>query len=65
MFNKIYEWIGTGFGNLRNGAPDADQPDTHGVQPGGPSRKKRSNDWYVLATGFSVVFNLGYQCQFS
>ncbi|XP_067095899.1 sentrin-specific protease 1 [Osmerus mordax] len=44
MFNKIYEWIGTGFGNLRNGAPNADQPDTHGVQPGGPSRKKRSND---------------------
>lgn len=42
MFNKIYEWIGTGFANLRNGVPAADHPETHGVQQGGQIKRKRS-----------------------
>ncbi|KAM6977103.1 sentrin-specific protease 1 [Aplochiton taeniatus] len=41
MFNKIYEWIGTGFANLRNGVPAADHLETHGVQQGGQIKRKR------------------------
>uniref|UniRef100_A0A674BZC6 SUMO specific peptidase 1 n=1 Tax=Salmo trutta TaxID=8032 RepID=A0A674BZC6_SALTR len=35
MFNTFYEWIGTGFANLRYGVPAPDQQDnvdTHGIQ---------------------------------
>ncbi|XP_071762887.1 sentrin-specific protease 1 isoform X1 [Centroberyx gerrardi] len=41
MLNKIYEWIGTGFGNLRNGVPAADHSDAHGAQEDGQMRRKR------------------------
>ncbi|XP_010873596.1 sentrin-specific protease 1 [Esox lucius] len=44
MFNKFYEWIGTGFANLRNGMPAPDQQDvnvdTHGIQRGQIRRKR-------------------------
>nr|XP_046200481.1 sentrin-specific protease 1-like isoform X3 [Oncorhynchus gorbuscha] len=44
MFNKFYEWIGTGFANLRYGLPAPDQQDnvdTHGIQQRRPIRRKR------------------------
>ncbi|XP_071229468.1 sentrin-specific protease 1-like [Salvelinus alpinus] len=44
MFNKFYEWIGTGFANLRYGVPAPDQQDnvdTHGIQQRRPIRRKR------------------------
>ncbi|KAJ8397075.1 hypothetical protein AAFF_G00011290 [Aldrovandia affinis] len=40
MFNKLYEWIGTGIANLRNGAPANDHPPA-GVQQDGQNRRKR------------------------
>ncbi|KAG5837964.1 hypothetical protein ANANG_G00218720 [Anguilla anguilla] len=39
MFNKLYEWIGTGIASLRNGAPANDQGE--GVQQDGQNRRKR------------------------
>ncbi|KAJ8265675.1 hypothetical protein COCON_G00147740 [Conger conger] len=39
MFNKLYEWIGTGIASLRNGAPANDQEE--GVQQDGQIRRKR------------------------
>ncbi|KAG5282545.1 hypothetical protein AALO_G00057210 [Alosa alosa] len=46
MFNKFYEWIGTGIASLRNGAPanDLQLPGTAGVSEDGPLRRKRTND---------------------
>ncbi|XP_021472449.2 sentrin-specific protease 1 isoform X1 [Oncorhynchus mykiss] len=47
MFNKFYEWIGTGFANLRYGLPAPDQQDnvdTHGIQQRRPIRRKRPID---------------------
>ncbi|KAK6308415.1 hypothetical protein J4Q44_G00216860 [Coregonus suidteri] len=47
MFNTFYEWIGTGFANLRNGVPAPDQQDnvdTHGIQQGRRIRRKRPID---------------------
>lgn len=43
MFNKIYEWFGTGFASLRNGAPaGAVNADAARVDQDGTSRRKRS-----------------------
>ncbi|XP_029574558.1 sentrin-specific protease 1 isoform X2 [Salmo trutta] len=47
MFNTFYEWIGTGFANLRYGVPAPDQQDnvdTHGIQQRRPIRRKRPID---------------------
>ncbi|XP_030623839.1 sentrin-specific protease 1 [Chanos chanos] len=38
MFNKFYEWIGSGIANLRNGAPAEDDP---GVEDDSHLRRKR------------------------
>ncbi|XP_036389299.1 sentrin-specific protease 1 [Megalops cyprinoides] len=40
MFSKLYEWIGTGIANLRNGAP-ATGHRAADVQQDGPNRRKR------------------------
>ncbi|KAJ8347132.1 hypothetical protein SKAU_G00285330 [Synaphobranchus kaupii] len=39
MFNKLYDWIGTGIASLRNGAPANDPGE--GVQQDGQNRRKR------------------------
>ncbi|KAM3871596.1 sentrin-specific protease 1 [Diretmus argenteus] len=52
MLNKIYEWIGTGFANLRNGVPPADRSDAHGAQGDGQMRRKRPIEW--LEDGHNV-----------
>ncbi|KAL2104266.1 hypothetical protein ACEWY4_001134 [Coilia grayii] len=44
MFNKFYEWIGTGIASLRNGVPANDLPGTAGVAEDGSPRRKRTND---------------------
>ncbi|XP_012697180.2 sentrin-specific protease 1 [Clupea harengus] len=44
MFNKFYEWIGTGIASLRNGAPANEIPGTAGVSEDSPLRRKRPND---------------------
>ncbi|XP_056154551.1 sentrin-specific protease 1 [Lampris incognitus] len=41
MLTKIYQWIETGFANLRNEVPAADHSDTQGAQEGGQRRRKR------------------------
>lgn len=41
MLNKIYEWIGTGFANLRNGVPAEDHSNAHRAQEDGHMRRKR------------------------
>lgn len=46
MFTKIYEWIGTGFANLRNGVPAMDHSDAHGAQEGGRMKRKRPIERY-------------------
>uniref|UniRef100_A0A8B9HYX6 Si:dkey-21c19.3 n=1 Tax=Astyanax mexicanus TaxID=7994 RepID=A0A8B9HYX6_ASTMX len=44
MFNKLYQWFGTGIANLRNGeAPGGDHIGT-GQQQDGPPRRKRPID---------------------
>ncbi|KAJ8017026.1 hypothetical protein DPEC_G00013490 [Dallia pectoralis] len=58
MFNKFYEWIETGFANLRDGVPAPDQRDvnvdTHGIQRG-PIKRKRPID--CLEDGVSLDHN--------
>lgn len=44
MFNKFYEWIGTGIASLRNGVPANDLPGTAGVAEDGSPSRKRTND---------------------
>ncbi|CAK6951470.1 sentrin-specific protease 1 [Scomber scombrus] len=41
MLTKIYEWIGTGFANFRNGVPAADHSDAHRAPGDGQMRRKR------------------------
>ncbi|KAM3618045.1 uncharacterized protein V6R79_014436 [Siganus canaliculatus] len=41
MLNKIYEWIGTGFANLRNGVPAAEPSDALRAPGDGERRRKR------------------------
>ncbi|XP_034551168.1 sentrin-specific protease 1 [Notolabrus celidotus] len=41
MLNKIYEWMETSFGNLRNGEPAAQHSDTHRAPGDGQARRKR------------------------
>ncbi|KAM7411900.1 hypothetical protein PAMA_021736 [Pampus argenteus] len=41
MLTKIYEWIGTGFANLRNGVPAAEHSDAHREPGDGQMRRKR------------------------
>lgn len=38
---KIYEWIGTGFANFRNGVPAAEHSDAHRAPGDGQMRRKR------------------------
>lgn len=45
MLNKIYEWIETSFGNLRNGVPAAEHSDEHREPGDGPVRRKRPIEW--------------------
>ncbi|XP_052451010.1 sentrin-specific protease 1 [Carassius gibelio] len=53
MFNKFYEWIGTGIASLRNGAPaDGVQTGSVRVDQDGTSRRKRPLD--CLEDGDSV-----------
>ncbi|KAM6924869.1 sentrin-specific protease 1 [Xenentodon cancila] len=42
MLNKIYEWIETGFANLRNGEPAADCSRGQQAAGHGPARRKRA-----------------------
>ncbi|KAK1803571.1 hypothetical protein P4O66_020983 [Electrophorus voltai] len=45
MFNKFYEWIGTGIAHLRNGVPaGGDHPGAVRVHQDGSSRRKRPLD---------------------
>ncbi|XP_067448346.1 sentrin-specific protease 1 [Thunnus thynnus] len=41
MLTKIYEWIGTGFANFRNGVPAAEHSDAHRAPGDGQMRRKR------------------------
>uniref|UniRef100_A0A3B3RIM7 SUMO specific peptidase 1 n=1 Tax=Paramormyrops kingsleyae TaxID=1676925 RepID=A0A3B3RIM7_9TELE len=44
MFNKLYEWIGTGFANLRNGTASIDHPVPEARQDAQIKRKRPMND---------------------
>lgn len=48
MLTKIYEWIGTGFANLRNAVPAAEHSDAHRAPGDGQMRRKRPIEWYEL-----------------
>ncbi|CAJ1085184.1 sentrin-specific protease 1 [Xyrichtys novacula] len=52
MLNKIYEWIETGFANLRNGVPAAEHLDTHRAPGDGQLRRKRPAE--CLEDGLNV-----------
>uniref|UniRef100_A0A3Q3L9X9 SUMO specific peptidase 1 n=1 Tax=Mastacembelus armatus TaxID=205130 RepID=A0A3Q3L9X9_9TELE len=52
MLNKIYEWIETGFANLRNGVPAAADPDAHRAPGDGQMRRKRRIE--CLADGHNI-----------
>ncbi|XP_036447969.1 sentrin-specific protease 1 [Colossoma macropomum] len=45
MFNKLYQWLGTGIANLRNGVPaDGDHLGTNRAQQDGSPQRKRPID---------------------
>lgn len=55
MLNKIYGWIETSFGNLRNGVPAADHSDARRAPGDGQMRRKRPIEWYELQRRYPLV----------